>query len=151
MTQAFFMYSPGSPDNRGDLIGQLKWAGPYCFDCDISLVTGKPGGFNVPDNPSNYLVFRHDACPKCKRQADDLTSMNRLEPTQDELDEQIKHQWPVRFATLFLYRLPPEQVRKFQKDTAVIDTMRQVITMDSFRKNYINPTKFQFYYKPIKK
>ncbi len=91
MSQAFFLHSPGSKDDRGDFIGQLKWAGPYCFKCNISLVTGKPGGWNVPDNPSYHLPFKYSACPMCGRKASDLTNNNRLEPTQDELDEQTKN------------------------------------------------------------
>ncbi len=139
----FFADSNGRPV---ELIGTLRWAGPYCFQCDISLVTGQPGGYNVALNPMKFIVFQHDSCPVCGR---DTNNNNGLQdawgPTDAELVERKRYQGPVWYAAAFIYNFPKSKVYNLQKETQVVDSLGNLMTADFFQRNVLKEVKFHFY------
>ncbi len=138
---SYYFYGHGAKDYSKALIGIACWAGPYCFDCDISLVTGKPAASS--SNPLIYGGYKFAECPGCKRTVNDhFGAAGRLKPTEDELEDQRKHKWPVRFALAFCYAIPPDQLKKCQKDTPVISSKGQKMTMEFFRKNIVDIAQF---------
>ncbi len=148
MNIGFYLHSPIKKDGRAEFVGRLEWAGAYCFTCDISLVTGKKGGTDVND-PQRYSSSWYDACPQCRRSLNDQASTHRLTPTAEEILDQEKHLWPVRFATAFRYALPVKLVKNLQKDTALISHSGEVMTAEVFRKRFLSRAKFHF--SPAKK
>ena len=140
----FFADSNGNP---ADQIGSLRWAGPYCFQCDISLVTGESGGYNVTKNPLLFLTFQYDACPDCGRDANSgpIDTQTRWGPTEQELAERKRYQGPVWYATAFTCALPPEKIKKLQKETQVIDSLGNLMTADFFLKKILKEVKYHFY------
>ncbi|MEK7654482.1 MAG: hypothetical protein AAB345_04390 [Patescibacteria group bacterium] len=142
MEGSYFFYNHGAKDYSKALIGVACWAGPYCFGCDISLVTGE-SALSGKKNPLTHKGSAHYECPTCKRKVNDhFGNPGRLKPTEEELEEQQKRAWPVRFAVAFCYAIPPEQVKKCQKDTPVIHSGGRKMTMDYFRKNVVDIAKF---------
>lgn len=143
MSTSFYLHSPSKQDGRAEFMGRLEWAGAYCFPCNLSLITGKSGGIDVEDPQSRFISW-YDACPKCKRSLNDQYDLYRLDPTEEEIREQERYPWPVRFATAFRYALPIKFVKNLQKDTAIISHHGMIMTAEVFRKKFLDGVKFHF-------
>lgn len=139
----FFADSNGRPV---ELIGVLRWAGPYCFQCDISLVNGKPGGYNVADNPLHCLIFQHDSCPVCGRDTNNSNiGQDGWGPTAEEIAERKRYKGPVWYAGAFIYNWPPSRIDNLQKETQIVDVLGNLMTADFFLKNIIKEVKYRLY------
>ncbi|MBI4276661.1 hypothetical protein HY629_02355 [Candidatus Uhrbacteria bacterium] len=125
-------------------LGKRSASGLYCYDCDISLATGAPGGMNPAKNPHMNTGPGYKECPGCGKQRTNTALFNPelWKPTPEEIV--AEHASPVRYSHSFSYAKPPEEIAAFPDDTIVIDEYGRTSTMAEFRREVIEKATFLF-------
>ncbi|OGF61286.1 hypothetical protein A2662_03640 [Candidatus Giovannonibacteria bacterium RIFCSPHIGHO2_01_FULL_45_33] len=109
----------------GELLGTVRVTGPYCCRCEVSLVTKKSGGVNVPD-PRKVSRERVnvDRCPRCLQKR----------CWYDQIQQSIG----------FYFAMPARRISRFHPDTPVVDGDGLKMTIQSFSEEIIDMAKFLF-------
>lgn len=109
----------------GELLGTVRVTGPYCYRCDVSLVTKKSGGINVPDpcKVSRESV-NTERCPRCLM----------MHVRYDRIQQSIG----------FYFAMSARRIAWFHPDTPVVDGDGLKMTIQNFREEIIDMAKFLF-------
>ena len=127
----------------GRHLGKRGAAGQYCTNCDISLVTGQPGGADFGMNPADdrnpHAVSRYDAmnkaCPKCggfRHPNAPFYQPELCRPTQGEINaEQME---VVQQVYSFSYAMNPWDIHALNRQRKVVSEYGDKTTIDEFEK-----------------
>ncbi len=138
----FYLRYESQEYERGIHLGKRSAAGMYCYGCNISLVTGMPGGLNV-QNPHMGEGKNYRACPICgARQSGNFYNPELFTPTAEQTDREEKY--VVRYSCSFGFAIPPEELSAYTQDVLVVDEYGTVFSMHEFRRDVIEKAAFLF-------
>ena len=125
MSTEYYLYDSKADGGEGETLGVAYLTGPYCYNCDISLVTKKPGGRNA-ENPCNVppASVNADKCPRCLR----------YRGSSPIIQQSIG----------FYFEMPALKIARYESDVPVVDESGHQMTMQQFREQIIDMAKFQF-------
>lgn len=143
----FYLRDEAEEYERGQHLGKRSAAGMYCYACNISLVTGMPGGFDVESphiSKKPYGVNRgYEQCPKCGAKPSGNFYLPELfMPTQEQTERE--EMYPVRYSFSFGFALAPEEISLYAPDTEVVDEYGRVFLMHEFWSDVLAKAVFLF-------
>ena len=123
-------------------LGKRSAAGLYCYDCDISLVTGLRGGLNVR-SPHYGEGTDYRTCPKCKtKPSGNLYNPELFTPRPDEMAREERY--VVRYCHSFSFAQARVRIDTYASEIDVVDEYDRHMTMEELRTEVIAKAVFLF-------
>ena len=130
---------------NGTHLGKRSAAGHYCYKCDVSLVTGQPGGMNPAASPHAGGWASRNSCPNCGQSYQNeggLYQPELFKPTPEETARELAS-GDVRGAYSFSYAVAPSMVAVYNPRRKVTSEYGDKMTLQEFR-NMVERAKFRF-------
>ena len=132
MGSNFYLIGPDGA--RGEHIGKLSGAGLYCFNCDLSLVTGlsaAKAGRDIRANPHFYPLkheptavsrglFRRYSAWRPVGEGPEPAGMQCVN-CREVYDPAAGNEQPIRYVFSFTYAMNPEMVARLPDNTPVTE------------------------------
>ncbi|TSC62754.1 MAG: hypothetical protein G01um101448_456 [Parcubacteria group bacterium Gr01-1014_48] len=138
----FYLRDKEQEYEREEHLGKRSAAGHYCYDCEISLVTGLSGGWNVT-SPHISAGRTFEACPLCgSKPSGNFYIPELVSPTEEQTARE--ETFSVRYSCSFGFAQAPDVIDAYSEDTEVVDEYGRVYTMREFRGEVLGKAIFFF-------
>lgn len=132
----YMRYTPGAPElesmNPEIHIGKRSVAGPYCWDCDVTLC--KSGAMGVHRHANEW----HDACPRCRKKYEPKNTIKEGAGAVELgfAKPETRRPTGVQSCASFSWAQPPDSFRVFADEHAdervVVNEYGDVMTAREF-------------------